>query len=50
MRSRPDIITVVGFLHTRVRAPTKEDQQKLDRLLGYLVKMKKEYKYKLEPK
>jgi hypothetical protein len=45
----PNILTVVGFLCTRVRAPAEEDQQKLDRLLGYLVKMK-EYKYKLELK
>jgi hypothetical protein len=46
---RPDIITVVGFFCTRVRAPTKEDQEKLDRLLGYLTKTK-DFKYKLEPK
>jgi hypothetical protein len=39
-QARPDIITVVGFLCTRVRAPTEEDQQNLDRLLGYLVKTK----------
>jgi len=35
-RARPDIITVVGFLCTRVREPTVEDWEKLSKLLGYL--------------
>jgi hypothetical protein len=32
----PDIISVVGFLCTRVREPTVDDQIKLRRVLGYL--------------
>jgi hypothetical protein len=39
-RARPDIITAVGFLCTRVQALTKEDQVKLRCLLGYLSKTK----------
>jgi hypothetical protein len=35
-RARPDIISVVGLLCTRVREPTVEDQVKLRRVLGYL--------------
>jgi hypothetical protein len=35
-RARPDIISVVGFLCTRVKEPTVEDQAKLKRVLGYL--------------
>ena len=35
-RVRPDILTAVSFCATRVLAPTVEDQQKLDRILGYL--------------
>jgi hypothetical protein len=35
-RARPDILTAVGFLCTRVKEPTVEDKQKLLRLLGYL--------------
>jgi hypothetical protein len=34
--ARPDILTAVGFLCTRVKEPIEEDQQKLLRLLGYL--------------
>ncbi len=34
--ARPDILMAVGFLCTRVKEPTEEDQQKLQRLLGYL--------------
>jgi hypothetical protein len=39
-RARPDIITTIGFLCTRVQAPTEEDRMKLRRLLGYLLKTK----------
>jgi hypothetical protein len=35
-RARPDIISVVGFLCTKVKDPTVEDQVKLKRVLGYL--------------
>lgn len=35
-RTRPDILTTVAFLSTRVQSPTKEDQEKLNRLLAYL--------------
>jgi hypothetical protein len=35
-RARPDILTAVGFLCTRVKEPTVEDKQKLLRLLGYM--------------
>ena len=35
-RARPDILTVVSFLCTRVQSATKEDSSKLDRVLGYL--------------
>jgi hypothetical protein len=35
-RARPDVISVVGFLCTRVKSPTQEDQRKLERVLGYL--------------
>jgi hypothetical protein len=40
-RARPDIIIAVGFLCTRVQAPTEEDRTKLKQLLGYLLKTKK---------
>jgi hypothetical protein len=36
-RARPDILTVISFLCTRVTAPTVEDKQKLHHLLGYLL-------------
>jgi hypothetical protein len=35
-RARPDILTVVSFLCTRVQSATEEDRSKLDRVLGYL--------------
>jgi hypothetical protein len=35
-RARPDILTVVSFLCTRVTGPTIEDVKKLYNLLGYL--------------
>jgi hypothetical protein len=35
-RARPDILTVISFLCTRVTAPTVEDMFKLNHLLGYL--------------
>jgi hypothetical protein len=35
-RSRPDILTAIGFLTTRVREPTEQDRQKLSRVLKYL--------------
>jgi hypothetical protein len=35
-RGRPDIITEVGFLCTRVKASTAQDQKKLLQVLGYL--------------
>jgi hypothetical protein len=35
-RARPDILTVISFLCTRVTAPTVEDKSKLKYLLGYL--------------
>jgi hypothetical protein len=35
-RARPDILTTVSFLCTRVKEPTEEDKQKLLQLLGYL--------------
>jgi len=47
-RVRPDIVTVVAFLCTRVKSPTVEDQQKLERLLGYL-KCIREWKCRLQP-
>ena len=35
-RARPDILTVVSFLCTRVQGTMTEDQSKLARVLGYL--------------
>jgi len=35
-RVRPDILTAVAFLSTRVQEPTEEDWTKLDRLLKYI--------------
>jgi len=35
-RVRPDILTAVAFLSTRVQQPTEEDWQKLERLLKYI--------------
>jgi hypothetical protein len=39
-RARPDIMTVVAFLCTRVIRATTEDCQKLERILGYLKRTK----------
>jgi hypothetical protein len=39
-RARPDIITVVSFLCMRVKAPTLEDIEKLEYLIGYLQRTK----------
>jgi hypothetical protein len=38
---RPNILLPVQFLCTRVKSPTKEDTQKLERVLGYLNMTKK---------
>jgi hypothetical protein len=35
-RSRPDLETTMGFLTTRVKAPTKDDWHKLTRLMCYI--------------
>ena len=35
-RARPDILTAVAFLTTRVKNPTAEDQEKLKRVIMYL--------------
>jgi hypothetical protein len=35
-RARPDILTAVSFLCTRVQSATEEDEKKLLRVLGYL--------------
>ena len=35
-RVRPDILTPVAFLSTRTRAPTADDQAKLNRVLRYI--------------
>jgi hypothetical protein len=35
-RVRPDILSPVSFLCTRVRCPTTEDKKKLDRVMGYI--------------
>ena len=35
-RTRPDILTSIAFLATRVRAPTVQDGEKLDRVMRYL--------------
>jgi hypothetical protein len=40
-RGRPDIITVVGFLCTRVKSPMIEDSKKLMQVLGYLKQTKR---------
>ena len=41
-RARPDIMTVVAFLCTRVTRATQQDMQKLSRLLGYLSNTRKQ--------
>ena len=35
-RTRPDILTLVAFLTTRVQSPTEDDQAKLDRGMRYI--------------
>ena len=35
-RTRPDILTLVAFLTTRVHAPTEDDRSKLHKGMGYL--------------
>ncbi len=35
-RARPDILTLVIFLCTRVQYASKQDKEKLERVLGYL--------------
>ncbi len=35
-RTRPDILTAVSFLMTRVREPTEEEEKKLIKMLKYL--------------
>jgi hypothetical protein len=39
-RTRPDLLTAVSFLTTRVQKPTREDDKKLERVLKYLNKTK----------
>jgi hypothetical protein len=41
-RARPDLLTIVSFLCTRVTRATKEDAGKLSRVLGYLKRTKEE--------
>jgi hypothetical protein len=45
---RPDILTATSFLCTRVKQPTKADQQKLMRVMGYL-KQTQDFKYTIAP-
>jgi hypothetical protein len=47
-QARPDILTVVIFLCTRVQNATVQDRDKLDRVLGYL-KWTKDYVLMLRP-
>jgi hypothetical protein len=47
-RARPDILTATSFLCTRVTKPTKADQKKLLRVIGYLKKTIN-YKYTIAP-
>jgi CMP-N-acetylneuraminic acid synthetase len=47
-RVRPDILTAVSFLCTKVTKPTTEDQQKLSRVMGYL-KQSVDYEYIIQP-
>lgn len=47
-QARPDILTATSFLCTRVKQPTKNDQKKLLRVLGYL-EATKHYKYTIAP-
>jgi hypothetical protein len=48
-RARPDILTITSFLCTRVKSPTKLDQRRLWRVLGYL-KSTVGLKYNIVPK
>jgi hypothetical protein len=36
LRARPDVLTATSFLTTRVTKPTREDEEKLERVLMYL--------------
>ena len=36
-RTRPDILTLVAFLTTRVQSPTEDDRAKLHRGMGYII-------------
>jgi hypothetical protein len=47
-RARPDILTAVSFLCTKVTKPTTEDQQKLSRVMGYL-QQSVDYEYIINP-
>jgi hypothetical protein len=47
-RARPDIIAVVGFLCTRVKEPSVEGWEKMNKLLGYF-KGTKEFVMRLKP-
>jgi hypothetical protein len=47
-RVRPDILTATSFLCTRVKQPTKADQQKLLRVMGYL-KRTQNFQYTITP-
>jgi hypothetical protein len=47
-RARPDILTATSFLCTRVTKPTKSDQRKLLRVLGYL-RLTIDYNYVIMP-
>ena len=35
-RTRPDLLTAIAFLTTRISAPTKQDGVKLNKLLQYI--------------
>jgi hypothetical protein len=35
-RTKPDILTAVSYLSSRVDRPTEDDQQKLDRVFSYI--------------
>jgi hypothetical protein len=48
-RARPDLLTVVSFLCTKVKTPTQRDQTKLIRVLGYLQNTK-DLKYNIKPR
>jgi hypothetical protein len=48
-RARPDLLTVVSFICTKVKTPMKRDQSKLLRVLGYLQNTK-DLKYNIKPR